>query len=67
MTRTISSLLASTCSEGAAMPKVKTHFEQVPLEQIKSLVDEQLLKTATEKQPGEITGKNRTEVSEATK
>jgi hypothetical protein len=49
------------------MPKVKTHFEQVPLEQIKNLVDERLPETATEKQPGETTGKNRIEVSEATK
>jgi hypothetical protein len=44
MTRTTSGLLASWRTEGVAMLMSKTHFEQVPLELVRKIVEEQILR-----------------------
>jgi hypothetical protein len=50
MTRTASGLLVSGPSEGVQMLEPKTHFEQVPLEVIRKIVEEQILREATTEQ-----------------
>jgi hypothetical protein len=46
-------LLAFGCSEGVAMLKPKIHFEQVPLELVRKIVEEQLRREkAGEQDPG---------------
>jgi hypothetical protein len=42
MTRTTSGLLASRRTEGVAVFMAKTHFEQVPLEVVRKIVEEQI-------------------------
>jgi hypothetical protein len=42
LTRIASRLLAFRCSEAFQMAKPKTHFEQVPLEIIKKIIEEEI-------------------------
>jgi hypothetical protein len=42
MTRMISSMLASGCFQGVAVLHTKTHFEQVPIEIVRRIVEEQI-------------------------
>jgi hypothetical protein len=42
LTRTTSGLLAFSWSEGVPMLQPKTHFEQVPMEVVRKIVEEQI-------------------------
>jgi len=42
LTRTTSGLLAFSWSEGVPMLQPKTHFEQVPIEVVRKIVEEQI-------------------------
>ena len=53
MTRTTSGLLASRRSEGVVMRKPKTHFEQLPLEIVRKIVEEQSRRETTTEQAQE--------------
>ena len=42
LTHTTSRLLAFGCAESAAMPRTRTHFEQISLDMVKKIVEEQI-------------------------
>ena len=50
LTRTTSGLLASRRSEGVPMLEPKTHFEQVPMEVVRKIVEEQIRREITTEQ-----------------
>jgi hypothetical protein len=56
LTRIASGLLASRWSGVIPMPKQRTHFEQIPLEAVRKIVEDQLSEEITAK-PDRVTSK----------
>jgi hypothetical protein len=58
LTRTTSDLFVSGLFEGVAMLQPKTHFEQVPLETVRKIVAEQILREIASQQDQETRAKS---------